>query len=125
LSMIGQVPVTNHVMIGTLPPQDPSNPQRTYASLVPQVNSLLMSAVPSRGATLVDLYSDMSGNIPAWISSVDGLHPTPAGYQEMARVWFNAIRNAYEVTASRATTTAQSPLSATSGSSRAARRAGR
>jgi hypothetical protein len=32
-----------------------------------------------------------------WISPYDGLHPTEAGYQEIARVWFNSIQNAFEL----------------------------
>jgi hypothetical protein len=44
----------------------------------------------------VDLYTDINSNVTAWISPLDGLHPTAAGYQEIARVWFNAIKNAYE-----------------------------
>jgi lysophospholipase L1-like esterase len=116
LNMISEASVTTHVMVGTLLPMAPSY---ANAGFVDQVNARLATVVPGRGATLVDLNSDIRQNIPLWISSVDGLHPTPAGYQEMAKVWFNAISSAYEVKAS------QSPRKATSGSSRDARRAGR
>jgi lysophospholipase L1-like esterase len=36
-------------------------------------------------------------DVTDWISPFDGLHPTAAGYQEIASVWFAAIRQSFEV----------------------------
>jgi hypothetical protein len=53
-------------------------------------------AATNAGARVVDLYSDIVMDVTDWIA-YDGLHPTVAGYQEMARVWFNSITSAFEV----------------------------
>jgi hypothetical protein len=41
-----------------------------------------------------------------WISPYDGLHPTEAGYQEMAQVWLTSIQNAFELPRGSSVTTA-------------------
>ena len=43
----------------------------------------------------VDLFSVFSG-MPSLIG-MDGLHPTPAGYMQMAQIFFETIRERYEV----------------------------
>jgi lysophospholipase L1-like esterase len=92
------------VMVGTLVPEIPGLPRAGAANLIPPFNNQLVGVAASAGATLVDLYSDINTDLTDWISPYDGLHPTAAGYQEIARVWFNAIKSAYELPTS--TTTA-------------------
>jgi lysophospholipase L1-like esterase len=85
------------VLVGTLLPEIAGDPDGNAASLIVPFNSLLVPAVTSAGATVVDLYSDFVTDVSDWISPYDGLHPTEAGYQEMARVWFNSIKTLFEV----------------------------
>jgi lysophospholipase L1-like esterase len=87
------------VMVGTLPPQIAADLTHGGSpELIVPFNNQLRPAAISAGATVVDLYADISTNVTAWISPLDGLHPTAAGYQEIARVWFNAIKTAFETT---------------------------
>jgi lysophospholipase L1-like esterase len=89
------------VMVSTLLPQVPADfTHGGDATDVQIFNLLLGPMVESTGSTLVDMYSDINTNVNAWISPYDGLHPTAAGYQEMARYWFTFIQAAFEVTAS-------------------------
>jgi lysophospholipase L1-like esterase len=100
------------VMVGTLPPQIAADLTHggTPELIVPFNNQLRPMAM-SAGATVVDLYADLSTNVTAWISPLDGLHPTAAGYQEIAKVWFNAIKTAFETSSSPTpTATTFSPL---------------
>ena len=57
----------------------------------------LVPAATNAGARVVDLYSAIAMDVTEWISPYDGLHPTQGGYQEIALVWFNAIRSAFEL----------------------------
>ena len=66
------------------------------SSLIVPFNNQLWGVATSAGATVVDLYSDIATDVTDWIA-YDGLHPTEAGYQEMARVWFNSIKSALEL----------------------------
>ncbi|MEO7300794.1 MAG: Calx-beta domain-containing protein [Verrucomicrobiota bacterium] len=59
---------------------------------VVQYNSFIMSAIPTNvfsniTVELVDQYTALVGNL------ADGVHPTAAGYQSMAQVWYQAILN--------------------------------
>jgi lysophospholipase L1-like esterase len=84
------------VMVGTLLPEIAGLKNAGSATLIVPFNSQLVPAATSSGATVVDLYSDIVTDVTDWISPYEGLHPTEAGYQEIARVWFNSIRNAFE-----------------------------
>jgi lysophospholipase L1-like esterase len=83
------------VMVGTLLPAIVG--EAGVASLIVPFNTQLEPAVTNAGAQVVDLYSDIMTDVTDWISPLDGLHPTVAGYQEMARVWFNSIQSAFEL----------------------------
>ena len=69
--------------------------------LVPDFNARLTVEAEFRGLSLVNLYQDFAGNVSAWISA-DGLHPTAAGYDEMSKVWFDAIERRFEAPATAA-----------------------
>jgi lysophospholipase L1-like esterase len=85
-----------HVMVGTLLPEIPGLHAGAVDLIVP-FNTRLLPAAINAGARVVDLYSDIDADVSDWISPIDGLHPTVAGYREMARVWFNSIHDAFEV----------------------------
>jgi lysophospholipase L1-like esterase len=85
------------VFVGTIPPQVAS--ELTHGGtpdLVQPYNAAMTPIATAAGAQIVDIYSDLSMDIPDWISPLDGLHPTEAGYTEIARVWFTAIENQFE-----------------------------
>jgi lysophospholipase L1-like esterase len=85
------------VLVGTIPPQVASEfTHGGAADLVGLFNAQLVTMVRNAGAGVVDLYGDLATDTADWISPYDGLHPTHAGYQEIARVWFNAIRGAFD-----------------------------
>jgi lysophospholipase L1-like esterase len=86
------------VMVGTLLPEVPA--ELTHGGLpdlIVPFNTQLVPAATNAGARVVDLYSAIAMDVTDWISPYDGLHPTAAGYQEMATVWLSAVRSAYEL----------------------------
>jgi lysophospholipase L1-like esterase len=44
---------------------------------------------------IVDLFNGLGG-VPDGNIGADGLHPTPAGYDRIAQIWFEAIQKQYE-----------------------------
>jgi lysophospholipase L1-like esterase len=84
------------VMVGTLLPQIAADlTHGGTPELIVPFNAQLVPAATNAGARVVDLYSDIAMDVTDWISPYDGLHPTEAGYQEIARVWFNNIQSAF------------------------------
>jgi lysophospholipase L1-like esterase len=86
------------VMVGTLLPQIAAD--LTHGGtplLIGPFNAQLVPAAIGAGARVVDLFGDIVNDVTDWISPYDGLHPTEAGYQEMARVWFSSIQSAFEL----------------------------
>jgi lysophospholipase L1-like esterase len=77
------------VFLATLPPQNPDGKNGHSASLVPQLNRGIAATAADEGATLVDLYGQM-GTYVGFIG-VDGLHPTPVGYEKIAEIWRDSI----------------------------------
>jgi lysophospholipase L1-like esterase len=77
------------VFLATLPPQNPDGKNGHSASLVPLLNRGIAATAADEGATLVDLYGQM-GTYVGYIG-VDGLHPTPVGYEKIAEIWRDAI----------------------------------
>jgi lysophospholipase L1-like esterase len=89
------------VLVATLLPQVPGGGRAVAPELVPDFNARLTVEAEFRGLSLVNLYQDFAGNVSAWISA-DGLHPTAAGYDEMSKVWFDAIERRFEAPATAA-----------------------
>jgi lysophospholipase L1-like esterase len=81
------------VLSGTLLPEIADKVNAGAAPFVVPFNSQLMATIPG----VIDLYGDVSLDVVDWISPYDGLHPTEAGYEELARVWFNTIKQTFEV----------------------------
>jgi lysophospholipase L1-like esterase len=104
------------VLAGTLLPQIAGHAGAAAASLIVPFNTQFVPAAQDAGALVVDLYSPISADVSDWISPIDGLHPTEAGYGEIARVFFDRIRSAFEVTAS--SSTSATPNGRSSGKAR-------
>ena len=93
--MIGEAERRNiPVLLATLPPQNPAGSRGGGADEVPLLNREIVKMAADEGATLVDLNAAL-GTFQGYIGA-DGLHPTPAGYQRIAEVWFEAIRGKFE-----------------------------
>jgi lysophospholipase L1-like esterase len=80
------------VFLGTLLRQRPGAPKACCVALLEQFNSRVQRVAELNGAELVDLYSQVDLSL---IGS-DGLHPTEAGHQRIAEVFFEAIRSSLE-----------------------------
>jgi lysophospholipase L1-like esterase len=92
------------VMVGTLLPQIAGDVHAKAVNLIAPFNSRLAPVAINGGARVLDLYSDIATDMTDWIA-YDGRHPTEAGYQEISRVWFTSIRNAFELPPSSTVTT--------------------
>jgi lysophospholipase L1-like esterase len=79
------------VMIGTLPPQRENSPKGGGVEFIPRFNEAVRVMASKKGADIVDI-----GSLPLALIGSDGLHPTEAGYQRMAEIWFDAIKAKYE-----------------------------
>jgi lysophospholipase L1-like esterase len=79
------------VMIGTLPPQRPGAPKATTLAVFPRINAAIVEMAGKKGAQVVDI-----GQLPLSMIGADGLHPSEAGYQRMAEIWFDAIKARFE-----------------------------
>ncbi|HEX3704609.1 MAG TPA: GDSL-type esterase/lipase family protein [Vicinamibacterales bacterium] len=90
------------VIVGTLTPQNPPGEcgcrvTAASAALVVQFNPLLTSMAKSAGALVVDVYAGLLPDLTDWISPLDGEHPTAAGYQQMAQLFFATIEANFEL----------------------------
>lgn len=86
------------VIVGTLLPQISGLKRAAAPELMAPFNAQLVPMAISEGASVVDLYSGILLDVKIWISPLDGLHPTPAGYSEMARLFFGTLIVQFEVT---------------------------
>ena len=84
------------VFLATLPPPRPGGARSVPASLVAALNERIRITAAGEGAALVDLYAPLVSDIHRYIGT-DGLHPTEAGYQRIAELFFEAIRADLEV----------------------------
>jgi lysophospholipase L1-like esterase len=83
------------VFLATFPPQNPAGKNGNGANYVPELNRRIRALAADEGATLVDLYAGFGGTWVGYIG-VDGLHPTPQGYDRMAEIWRDAIQQVYD-----------------------------
>jgi lysophospholipase L1-like esterase len=79
------------VLLATLPAQRP--PKGGAVDFLPRYNDGLKTMASKKGATIVDINALLS---PALIGQ-DGLHPSEPGYQRMAEIFLDAIKQQYEV----------------------------
>jgi lysophospholipase L1-like esterase len=83
------------VLLATLPPQDPEGNNGHSAGSVPKLNDAIRRLANGDEVVIVDLFNGLGG-VPDGNIGADGLHPTPAGYDRIAQVWFDAIQHHYE-----------------------------
>lgn len=91
------------VFVATVPPQNPNPQPLCYpsdlganAASVDPYNTALRSLASAENATLVDVNADFHGDVTTLIDC-DGLHPTPAGYTQIAKSFLAAIQKNLEI----------------------------
>jgi lysophospholipase L1-like esterase len=84
------------VLLATLLPEIAGGSRAGAAALIVPANDQIRALAASQGATLVDLYAAFSGQERTLIGS-DGLHPTQAGHDTIARTFYDVIRVRFEV----------------------------
>ena len=94
-SMVRQAKGRAHVLLATLPPQNPAGSRGRGAAALPDFNAGIAHTAELDGVPLVDLYGQM-GTYQGYIG-VDGLHPTEVGYAKIAEIFMNTIKNTLEV----------------------------
>jgi acyl-CoA thioesterase-1 len=86
------------VFVATLLPQR-AGAQRAYSvALIDPINAQIRAMASDEGAVLVDLYQGFGASADPWIGA-DGLHPTEAGMDRVAEIFFEALRERLEVSA--------------------------
>ena len=82
------------VFVGTLLPQRANGtpPRAVFPELVVPANDAIRAMVAAEGAILVDLFQAFGGTADPLLISSDGLHPTTAGNEKIARTFYEAIR---------------------------------
>ncbi|MEP6592715.1 MAG: hypothetical protein ABJC51_03440, partial [Acidobacteriota bacterium] len=84
-----------YVLVSTLTPPGPfvggPRDRRIAADAIVRTNSSLADMVRSEGAILVDAYARFSGHEGEYVDQ-DGLHLRPAGYEALARAFFDVIK---------------------------------
>jgi lysophospholipase L1-like esterase len=83
------------VFLATLPPQRLNGPRNGVARMIPDFNENIKALAQREGATLVDIYTAMGGD-GRYIGR-DDLHPTPEGFEVMARAFAAAIVDKLEI----------------------------
>lgn len=78
-----------HVLLATLPPQNPAGSRGRGAVALPDFNAGIARTAQLDGVPLVDVYKEM-GTYVGYIG-VDGLHPTDVGYAKIAEIFMNAV----------------------------------
>ena len=84
------------VFLATLLPERPPGQRTGGAASIPPANARIRALAAAEGATLVDLFAAFDGQTGTLLGP-DGLHPNDAGYQKMAEVFFDAIRDRLEL----------------------------
>jgi lysophospholipase L1-like esterase len=85
-------------MVATLPPQRLGGPKTAPPELLEKFNRDLRLMASKKGAQLIDV----NALLPVSLIGQDGLHPTEEGDQELAEIFFDAIKARYEAPASTA-----------------------
>jgi lysophospholipase L1-like esterase len=80
------------VFLATLPPL--GRPKAGCPECVQPLNEEIRGIAATHGAVLVDVYAGFTGG--SALMGADGIHPTEAGYEVIARAFFDAIRRTLE-----------------------------
>jgi len=87
------------VFLATIPPQRPGGRRDRVARIIPGFNDQIRALAATQQVDLVDIYAPLAANLS--LIGRDDLHPTPEGYEVMARTWFDAIVAALDTALSR------------------------
>lgn len=79
--------------VATLPPLGP--PKGSCPECVEPFNQRLRDMVAAKGAVLVDVHAAWGNQ--SGLMGADGIHPTEAGYEVIARAFFEAIQRTLEL----------------------------
>jgi lysophospholipase L1-like esterase len=85
-----------YVFVSTMTPPGPvsgPNDRRINPNAIVMMNSRIAATVPGQGAILVDTYPRFLGHEAEYVST-DGLHLRPAGYEALARSFYDSINTA-------------------------------
>jgi len=82
------------IMLATLPPQRAGAPKAGGVELLGKYNNDLKTMAAKKGAILVDVNAEF----PLALIGQDGLHPTELGYERLAEIFLEAIKQQYEIT---------------------------
>jgi lysophospholipase L1-like esterase len=82
-------------LLATIPPMNPAGRRGSGAMLVPSLNDRIYQVAAAENLPIVDVYAAFNGNLS--LIGDDGLHPTAAGYQVIAKAFADAIKNSLEV----------------------------
>jgi lysophospholipase L1-like esterase len=85
-----------YVFVSTMTPPGPvtgSNDRRINGNAIVMINGRIASMAPGQGAILVDTYPRFLGHEAEYVST-DGLHLRPAGYEALARSFYESITTA-------------------------------
>jgi lysophospholipase L1-like esterase len=83
------------MLLANFPPQNPNGTRGAGARAVPELNRQIAAVAADEQVPLVDLYGKLNGD-PNGVVGIDGLHPTPQGYEKIAAIWFEAIKQHLE-----------------------------
>jgi lysophospholipase L1-like esterase len=86
------------ILLMTLPPQRAGGRNAGGVPYLGKYNNDLKTMAAKKGATILDV----NAQLPLALIGQDGLHPTEPGYQFLAEILFDAIKQKYEVSASAA-----------------------
>jgi lysophospholipase L1-like esterase len=81
------------VMLATIPLQRPGGFRAYNPEAIPEYNEALRVMASKKDALLIDI----AAQFPMTLLGQDGLHPTEAGYQRIAEIWFDALKARYEL----------------------------
>lgn len=98
------------VYVGTLPPERAGSAKALPPDTYEKYNSEIIRMANDKGAKVVDL----SHIVSLGAIGEDGLHPTDAGYEQLATAYFNALRDSLETAQ---TTLVARPVSANAAAS--------
>lgn len=97
------------VFLATVPPQNPAGFRGALGyQVVPALNAEIRTLANAEGVPLVDVFDAFNGSLG--LLSADGLHPNAAGFEMVARRFYDVIRERLEIVPAAGFATSPSPL---------------
>jgi lysophospholipase L1-like esterase len=84
------------VALATIPPQRPNGTRNrgAVAAVIPGFNDRIRTLATAESVALVDVYTAMKDDLS--LIGDDDLHPTPRGFEVIAKTFFEAIKAGFE-----------------------------